>query len=553
MQTSKEVINTEVLVIGGGGAATRAALEARKSGAAVIMVVKGIFGKCGATVYEVAEKAGFNAVDCCGDTEDSVETHFNDIIWAAQGMAEENLARIVAEEAPIVLKEMEDIGVKFEKINECHYVKLGCFASKPRTHVIKNHGIPIVRCLQKEINKTDIKILSNTMITGLLVDNGTCFGAVGVDWLGNIIQIISKSTILATGGAGQLYKYNLNPKDITGDGFILAYTAGAELINMEYIQYGTATVIPNYALVDKWIWSVYPDIYNRHGFRFLKLYMPEGIDIYDAIKGKIRHMPFSTCDSSMYIDIGIEKEIMANRGTQNKGIYLSLENIPDEKLESLPMWSFRYPWFLSKGIDLKSNPLEISHFAHAFNGGIRINEYAQSTVDSLYAVGEVAGGYCGADRLGGDMLAGCQIFGKRAGRNAAKKAAQKKYHDNKKVIHNEIERINKSIYEKKGPITPNELINKLQNTMQNNVLIIRTEESLRKAIVNIKEIGKNYESHMGFKEQNIFRSFELENMIELAKIITDSAMQRKESRGSHYREDYPKKNDKYNIPIIVKK
>ncbi len=550
MQKTVENIKTEVLVIGGGGAAAKAALEAKKSGAEVIMVVKGIFGESGATVYEVAEQAGFNAVDGCGDPKDSLETHFNDIMFSSQGMADEKLARIMAEEAPTALKELEEIGVNFEKKNGKHYTRIGCFASEARTHVIKNHGIPIVRCLQKEINKTDIKVLSNIMIVSLLVDDGFCFGAVGIDSKGNILCIIAKATILATGGAGQLYKYNLNPPDISGDGFVLGYNAGAELINMEYIQYGIATITPSYTLIDKWIWSVYPDIYNKEGIRFLNLYLPKGITLQKSMEDKARHMPFSTCDSSMYIDIGIEKEILSNHGTENKGIYLSLEEILDERLESLPMWSFRYPWFLSRGIDLKNRPLEIGHFAHAFNGGIRINADAQSTVDSLYAIGEVAGGYCGADRLGGDMLAGCQIFGKRAGRSAAKRAKQIKFCDKKNIIHKEVEVI-KCMYEKRGTVTPCELLGKLKNTMQANVLIIRTEESLNKAMIHIKEVDKEFETLMSAKEQDIFRCFELKNMITLAGIITFSAIQRKESRGSHYREDYPEKLAKYDKPIVV--
>lgn len=176
-------------MVGGGGAAAKVALEANKAWADVLMLVKGEFGKSGATIYEISEKAGFNAVDGCGDSGDSLEVHYNDIMEAARGLANKRLARIVAEEAPIALKELEEIGVKFEKYNDRHYTRLGCFASKKRTYSMKKHGIQIVRSLQREINKLDIKVKPNIRVVSLLVDKGTCFGAIGADKEGNVFTL----------------------------------------------------------------------------------------------------------------------------------------------------------------------------------------------------------------------------------------------------------------------------------------------------------------------------------------------------------------------------
>lgn len=558
MRVVDKAIKTDVLVVGGGGAAAKAALEANKAGADVLMLVKGEFGKSGTTVYEMAEKAGFNAVDGCGDSEDSLEVHYNDIMEAARGLANKRLAKIVAEEAPIALKELEEIGVKFEKDNDRHYTRLGCFTSKKRTHSIKNHGIPIVRSLQREINKLDIKVKSNTRVVSLLVDKGTCFGAIGVDKEGNVFTIIAKATILATGGAGNLYKYNLNPSDITGDGFALAYRAGAELINMEFIQFGLATISPTYTLIDKWPWQFFhPRIYNREGEEFLDRYLPENISFQESIQGKAEHFPFSTIDNSKYIDIGIEKEIMLGRGTEKRGVYMSLGVISDDQLEKVPMWPFKYSWFLSKGIDLKNDVLEIGHFAHAFNGGVNINENASSTIDSLYAIGETAGGYCGADRLGGDMLAICQIFGKRAGRNAAIRSKDKTdwywyKKDIKGIIERNLERI-KRIYNKKGSINPITIKRRIQETMYNNASIIRSKDLLEKALNELKVIHQVFEKDTNVENiQEFFVALDVENLIELAGIITNSALLRKESRGSHYREDYPREKENFSYPIVTK-
>jgi len=558
MRIVDKAIKTDVLVVGGGGAAAKAALKANKSGADVLMLVKGEFGKCGATVYKISEKAGFNAVDGCGDSGDSFEVHYNDIMEAARSLANKRLARIVAEEAPIALKELEEIGMKFEKDNDKHYTRLGCFASRKRTHSMQNHGIQIVRSLQREINKLDIKVKSNIRVVSLLVDKGSCFGAIGVDKEGNVFSILAKATILATGGGGDLYKYNLNPPDITGDGFILAYRAGAELINMEFIQFGLATISPTYTLIDKWPWQFFhPRIYNRERKEFLDSYLPENISLQDCIQGKAEHFPFSTIDNSKYIDIGIEKEIMLGRGTEKRGVYMSLGVISDDQLEKVPMWPWKYSWFLSKGIDLKNDILEVGHFAHAFNGGVNINENACSAIDSLYAIGETAGGYCGANRLGGDMLAVCQIFGKRAGKNAAVRVKDRTdwyrhKKDIKDIIERNLESI-KKIYNKKGSINPITIKRRIQEVMHNNVSIIRSKDLLEKALKELKIIRQVFEKDANVENiQEFFLALDVENLIELADIITNSALLRKESRGSHYREDYPCEKENLSYPIVTK-
>lgn len=546
-------MKTDVLIIGGGGAAARAALEAHRKGANVLMVVKGQFGQSGVTVYQAAEIAGFNAADGCGGPEDSKEAHFDDIMKAGLGMADERLARTVAEEAPMALAGLEELGVKFERLDGKHYTKVGCFCSQPRTHLIKGHGVPIVECLKKEIEKTDVKVQSGIAILSLLVKDHVCWGAVGVDKEGDLLTFQAKATVLATGGAGQLFKLNLNPPDITGDGYALAYRAGAELMNMEFMQIMFASLLPAQLGIGKRIWSVYPKIYNRHRQDFLESYLPEGTDLYECMESKTKHGPFTVRDSSKYVDIGVEKEIIAGRGTENKGVYLSLAEIEEEKLSRIPRWETMYRWFSSHDLDLKKQAVEIAHFAHAFNGGIRVDENASSTVESLYAVGEVAGGPHGADRLGGNMLVTCQVFGKKAGSHAAKSIKNRKGWNEAKIVADQYEKI-KEVQGLKGSLHPSDARRELQEIMQNNVLIIRSEKSLAEALHKIEQIRRDLLPQVRVQNnQHLLQVFELKNLLDVAKIMTGAALMRKESRGSHHREDYPEQNDKeHGFPIVTK-
>jgi len=549
---AEEPIKTDVLIIGGGGAAARAALEAYTEGADVLVVVKGRLGKSGATAYRASESAGFNVADGCGGPDDTMENHFDDIMKAGLGMADEQLARIVVEEAPVALAELENLRVKFEKVDGKHYTRIGCFCSKPRTHVIKGGSLSIVESLSKEIKKTNIKIQPVTTIAGLLVHDGFCCGAVGVDRGGNFLTFQSKATVLATGGAGRLFKLNVNPSDITGDGYALAYRAGAELVNMEFIQIGFATLLPTHLLVDKWMWSVFPRVYNRYGEDFLGSYLPVETDLSECMKYKTKHFPFSVRDNSKYVDIGVEKEIILGHGTENKGVYLSLTEVGEEQIRRIPMWSVRYPWFFSHGLDLKKQPIEIAHFAHAFNGGIRIDAKASSTVEGLYAAGEVAAGPHGADRLGGNMLVTCQVFGRRAGKYAADSAKRSKYWVESKMVAGQYERM-KKMQRLKGPIEPSDVTRELQEVMQNNVSVIRSEKSLTKALDKIEQIRKGLLPRLQVTDnQRILQVLELENLLDVAEIVTKAALTRKESRGAHYREDYPEQNDKeFRFPIAT--
>ena len=542
MELPRECIATDVLVIGGGGAGARAALEAFRQGVNVHLVSKGQFGRSGVTARRVSESAGFSAVDGCGGSESTIEAHFEDIIESGLGMANEQLAQIVAEEAPQSLRYLEDLGVGFRKAGEKHQTRKACFCSHPRTHIITGQGVPIVRALAKEIERTKINIQSSTAIVGLLVHHGSCQGAVGVDEDGKITVIRSKATILATGGAGQLYKHNLNPGDITGDGYALAYGAGAEMINMEFAQIAFAALAPTPLLIDKWMWSVLPKLYNGKRESFIDSYLPREMDLSQCMEYRTHHFPFSTRDNSKYIDIGVAKEIDAGRGTKDQGVYLSLLGIEEKELSAMPMSSRRNSWFLAHGVDIRKQSLEIAQFLHAFNGGIAIDQRAQSTVKGLYAAGEVAGGPHGADRLGGNMLPTCQVFGRRAGYYAAQTAKRRSNGSPSGPATEPLEKIRK-IKDSRGSMPPSRATRELQEIMHKNVFLIRSQASLNQTLSQISQIRKDVDSDLRVKNNHdLLRALELDNLLGVAEMVTTAASKRKESRGSHYREDHPGQN-----------
>jgi len=540
-----ELVTSDVLVIGGGAAGLRAAVEASDAGARVVLVIKRGLGNSGATAYGVTEVAGFNVADGEVDPLDNPDVHYQDIREASLGMCDERLARILVEEAYPRMKDLEKWGVVFEKDNNKYLEIQGCFASRPRMHIIKGHGIPIVKALGREIRRREIKILENVMISNLFVEDGRCRGVIGEDKTGKFFVFNAKSVILATGGAGRLFRLNLNPEDITGDGYAMAYRAGAELINMEFMQAGVGTIYPTENLLNAWLWSLKPKLINKGGKELLSDYVPSHL-VEKCYLEKSEHFPFSSRGDSKYIEIAIHTEIKERRATDKGGILLDFTHVDDaflkifsEKSNIGKMWSLTQEWFINRGVDLTKQPLQVVVHAHAINGGLRINEEAQSTISGLYAAGELAGGPHGADRLGGNMMVACQVFGARAGRYAAKNAQRTKDKPiNKKLINKEKHRILK-VLQTEGSHSASELKRQIQQTMWQNVLVVKSRDSLEKCKHDLQRIRKSFEENSKAEKTEVFEALEVENLLDVAEIMVNAASTREESRGSHYREDCP--------------
>lgn len=550
---TSEILTTDVLVIGGGMAGCRAAIAAADYGGSVVLATKMPLNNGGASTFPVAEMAGYNAGD--PDIPGDVEKHYEDIVNAGQGMANPILAQILAENAPGTIAELEKWGVVFEKEGDGYYIFKSCFATSPRTHVIRGHGEPIVKAMSGQIQlRSNINVVDYMTVLELDVRDGRCCGAWAIKTDGTFVHISAGAVVIASGGATQVFTRNLNPKDVSGDGYALAYDAGAELINMEFMQSGIGFSHPIVNMFNGYIWAAHPKLHNNVNEQFLGKYLPKGMTQEHVMDEHRRHFPFSSSDDSKYLEVGIQKEIRAGGGSPNRGIYADLRHLTDDYIRSINddcglhhMWYIARDYMREKGVDLNSQIVEIAVFAHAINGGVNIDESASSTLPGLYAAGEAAGGPHGADRLGGNMMVTCQVFGKIAGENAAKWAAQNKaatysnMQPSEKIMQILHKRLNNEI-----------LIKELQEINQNNLLVCRSEESLSRVLQFTEDAAHELETAKtqdGVDTDN----FRLYAMLLSSRLMAKAALQRKESRGSHFREDYPQKDSLESKPAVQKR
>ncbi len=538
----REIHECEVLVIGSGGAGCRAAIEARKFNLDIIIVSKGLSFKSGCTTLA---EGGYNAAFGYVDTEDSVDAHFLDTMKGGAYLNDMELVRILVDEAQDRLIELESYGAIFDrqdsgKLNQRPFggqsFRRTCFQGDRTGH-------EMIMALKEEITRQEIATFDEVMITSLLMDdeNKKVIGACGISLRNSRFLIFkAKSTVIASGGAGWLYPVTSNAMQKTGDGYSLAYNAGADLLDMEQIQFHpTGMLYPESrrgVLVTEAVRGEGGKLFNVNMKRFMKNYDERG--------------ELATRD---VVARAIYNEIREGRGTANGGVYLDVTHLPheivEEKLETMLLQ------FMDVGVDIRNEAMEVAPTAHHFMGGARIKPSCETTVNNLYAAGEVTGGIHGANRLGGNALADTQVFGKRAGEYAAKNALLTEFEFNQAYVNEEEDRI-LNIF-KEGVIYPHEIKTELMETMWKNVAIIRNENSLKSALkkieeLKVKSLNMDVPEGLGFNK-NLLDALEIENMLTVASLVIQSAILRRESRGSHYREDYPEKDERWNRSIVMNK
>lgn len=512
----------DVLVIGGGETGIRAAVEARRCGAdKVILVTKGTFGETGVIFSDITFGWDMQAATGENDSSDSKEVHLEDIMNAAQGTCSKKLASVVVEEAPERVRDLEDLfGLELYKgENQRPRQVYGCFSSKNRSYQFVRPK-EIQEKMKESIPRFGVTLMENMMIAELLIDGGRCFGAIGLDEEGEYVQFLSGAVILAAGGASGIYKHNFASPGMWGDGYGLALLSGCTLANMEFLQFGLGLLEPKYrALFLDRLLHLNPRIIfeERHDFSGR---------LEDIFEQHAKHFPFSCIDESCYLDIAIFKETLKNR----KGVRVELSDIPLKKLEEIPVWKLYYGWF-EEDKNPYENPLRITLFAHACNGGIVINEKAETGVLGLYAAGEAVSGPHGANRLGGNMHAACQVFGARAGANAAGFAKTEA-------------RRNVSCWQPPKEVSITDSVDypsvkkRVGELMWEYVNVVRNEEGLQGALEELNLFWKKLKENIPNK--NLLREYyETQSALLTAMAITKAALMRRESRGSHYREDYP--------------
>jgi fumarate reductase (CoM/CoB) subunit A len=526
-----EIIETDVLVIGGGGAALRAALEAVEAGISVALILKGYVGGSGATPMAMGAAA---AVGPWREEGDSEEIHLFDTIKGGAYINEQKLVKILVEESWQRIVELERYGAFWERTPDGKRYLLridGGHKYHRSVYLEDRPGHEMVKAMRGEAIKRGVNFFENYVVTKLLVNERAIVGATAINkFNGHFLVFRCKAIVLATGGAGQLYLITTQPAGNTGDGFALALDAGAKLIDMEFVQFYPLGVLYPESLKGLIVGALYYcRLLNAHGERFMKRYD-------DRLELATRDI----------VSRAVWREIIEGRGTKAGGVYCDMTfNPPGFIKRQLPLV---YKLYRDLGADPEKDMLEVAPTVHYFMGGIQVDEKWSTSIYGLFAAGEVVGGVHGANRLSQNSLADIVVSGHRAGKFAAEYALQSKLKPlDWKQVEAEYERVY-GLLGMKGSIKPFEVKLKIKKIMQDKVGIIRKRDQLKKAIDEISEC-KSMMKDLCIPSIRRFNmdwidALEVSNMITVAEAIAKSAIAREESRGAHYREDFPRRDDR---------
>lgn len=557
MTMDREIIEVDVCVVGAGGAGLRVAYEAALSGADTLVMTKGRIAVSGATAVGLASSAGFAVPDGAGDPEDNEDVHYNDIITAAQGCADPRLVRILVSEAVDAVADLDRWNIDFIRDPDSGkpLIAQGDFASRPRNRKIYHHGKPITVALKRENAKLGVKALEQTAVLSLIHGPRGVEGVIAVTKDGALLEIRAGATVLTTGGAGQLFKHSLMPPDITGDGYALGYRAGAPLANMEFMQAGFGTVKPALNMLYTWFWAGLPSFIDKDGRPVAENTVPASADIEAAMLKKVDHYPFSSSDASRWLEIAAKNAMRQGRADAHDGFYLDLRGTRPDKIPQkgfAQLWNVSKSWLLKKNIDVDEQPLRVGLFGHAINGGIVVDEHGQTSVPGLLSAGENAAGPYGADRLGGNMLLNCLVFGKRTGKQAAEVARARG-----RVASDEANALLADIAAQQtrdGKRSIKEAHKEIKQTMSDHALVVRNAEGLEEAERQLATLADAMASgDFAIKSRkDLVDFYEARNLIDIGRAMCSAAGLRKETRGSHYREDAPEADPDMARPIFIR-
>ena len=552
----------DVVVIGAGGAGLRAAIEAARSGSKTAIICKSLLGKA----HTVMAEGGAAAALGNADDRDGWKVHFKDTMKGGKYLNNWRMAQIHAQESADRIRELEQWGAVFDRtpaglINQRNF---GGHTYPRLAHVADSTGLEIIRTLQEKGIHSGIDIFMEYTVSHLLQDeDGTCTGCVAYNRVDGAMHAYSaKSTILATGGITRCWSVCSGSWEYTGDGHALALNAGAELIDMEFVQFHpTGMVWPPSVrgiLVTEGVRGEGGVLRNSEGKRFMFDNVPEMFkgdhaeteeeatewvrQVVAGEKASVRRPPeLLTRD---VVAKAINKEVAEGRGSTHGGAYLDIANqrSAEEIIAKLP--SMHHQFRELAGVDITKEPMEVGPTAHYVMGGVRVDaESQESTVNGLFAAGEVASGLHGANRLGGNSLSDLIVFGKRAGEYAAKRSSdiEQPALDTKQV-EDAIETNLKPLKRESGE-NPGKVYDELRDMMQAKVGIIRTEADLQTAITDLidfrKRVGNTSSGSSMTYNSGWHQALDLQNMVDISTACTLAALTRTESRGGHTRDDFP--------------
>jgi fumarate reductase (CoM/CoB) subunit A len=496
-----ETIETDVLIVGAGAAGIRAALAASEAGADVALVAKGKVAQAGSTFSAISRGWGIQALVGKERTEKNLEAFYEDIMRVGLGQCDPKLVRILVEESGPRFEDLMSYGIRFRKGCNGEYVRSkGCFSDCKRAFLTEDFA-NLQASFLSVLQRSGVKILRRYVIE-LITQDGACWGAWTVTPAGKVGQITARATVLATGGGAGIFKDHMVSDGEIGAGYALAYGAGAELNNLEFIQFmlglkinGARQFLPLAHLRRPGM------LRSLTGNDLLEACIPDPQEKARAVHDRQSHFPFSCRDTSRHIDIAVARE----RQQRNKVAWGR-----GETLEDLA---------------------EVTHFAHAFNGGVKINERAESTIPGLLAAGEVAAGPHGADRIGGCMMSATQVFGARAGRSAAERA----------ITTRSLPAINKwshSSQKRKGPGGEEELHiikDVAKEIYRNHLMILRNENGLRQCLGRIRDLERGL-AESGWRHlEDLIPYSAVQTTLIVGRLIAEGSLRRRTSLGSHFR------------------
>ncbi|BCJ85626.1 FAD-binding protein [Effusibacillus dendaii] len=539
-------IDADVLVVGGGGAATRAALSAKQEGADVRMAVKSKWLKSGSTATAFSELLSIAAAIGHGDERDHPEIHFSDTMKSGEGFIDPDLVWGLAHEAPDRIFDLIELGLDFDKQQNGKLVQgMSDFATYPRT--CRVNGVTarhILNILAKRLKELNVPVDQDMMIFDIMTDESQkVIGALGWDHAAKeLVLYRTPAVIFACGGSHSVYKYGVGTSEMTGDGYAMAYKLGLPLVNMEFVQIGPAALFPSVTLLSGPVWKTNPILMNGKGESIFANILPEGVSVEEVYQHKV--FPFSVSNVSFYLDTSIQREMETNP-TPRGGVWYQKRPGTDELIESKMPKTKRV--LKSKGIELDDDKFEIGLISQCNNGGVQIlNMDCETDISGLYVAGETAGGLRGPDRPGGNSLAEGQVFGHRAGIASARYAKQLGAKPQPQLGASITLDSYNSWLQKcaNGTKSVQEAADSVRAIMHKNCLVIRSEQRLSEAWNFLCSLESELQSGEFYVDEGQFyQAVELNHMIIAAKIIVRSALERKESRSCHYREDYPEKND----------
>jgi succinate dehydrogenase / fumarate reductase flavoprotein subunit len=565
-----ETHSFDVVVVGAGGAGLRAAIEVAARGARTALVCKSLLGKA----HTVMAEGGIAAALANVYPEDNWRVHFRDTMRGGKMLCNWRMAQIHAQEAPERVLELEEWGALFDRTADGRILQrdFGGHRYARLAHVGDRTGLEMIRTLQHRAVQAGIDVFMECTITRLLLDGGRIAGALGYRReSGRFVVFGASAIVLATGGVGKAYKVTSNSWEYTGDGHALALWAGADLIDMEFVQFHpTGMVWPPSVrgiLVTEGVRGDGGVLRNARGERFMFRYVPEMFRAETAETEEEADRWYTDRSVRRTPDLlprdevarAINAEIKEGRGSPHGGVFLDIATRRDSEYITRRLPGMYHQFLELADVDITKEPMEVGPTCHYMMGGVRVDAETQaSTVRGLFAAGEVAGGMHGANRLGGNSLSDLLVFGQRAGRGAAEYAGRTVAPP--EVNSSQAEELVQAAlrpFEATGTENPYAIQQDLQECMQTMVGIIRTEDELTKAFDELAVLRERarrvrVEGHRQFNP-GWHLALDLDPLLAVSECIARAALERTESRGAQTREDYPETDpDLGKVNVVVR-